>query len=383
MTLSIWAILLSVGVFQGCFLAGILLFQKRGRRSANQLLALLVFLVAVLHSGYVVQLSELWKLMPAFPRMTEPFWFLLGPLFYGYVRLLTGYSTSISWKAAVHLLPFCIKWIPILHSYISPDTFREAAYLQYIYQAGDESLRLLPLLYSYLFMIQVFIYAVLSTRLLMRYERGYKDNTSNTQVHYIHWLRIVFAVFAGYLVYETIASLLLIVNQSLQSEFIYLSVLLLSSFLFLIAYMAIGHPDVLFPAILERSTKYQHSSLATNYVERQLNALHTLMEEKQPYLRGDLKLDDLAGMLQVSSHHLTQLLNQHLEKSFYDFVNDYRVQEAQRRLIDPAYQHYTILAVALDVGFNSKTTFNRLFKSYTQMTPSQFQKTHQLRQVAS
>ena len=64
--------------------------------------------------------------------------------------------------------------------------------------------------------------------------------------------------------------------------------------------------------------------------------------------------------------------------SFYDFVNEYRVKEASKRLLDPAYREYTILAIALDAGFHSKTSFNRMFKKVTGLTPSQYIKQHSL-----
>ena len=75
-----------------------------------------------------------------------------------------------------------------------------------------------------------------------------------------------------------------------------------------------------------------------------------------------------------TSYHLSQLLNENLNQKFYDFVNGYRVEEAKRALFDPANDHLTILAVALEAGFSSKSAFNAAFKKFAGTTPSDFRK---------
>ena len=71
-------------------------------------------------------------------------------------------------------------------------------------------------------------------------------------------------------------------------------------------------------------------------------------------------------------HHLSQVLTQELKLNFYDFINQYRVQEVQARLVDPRYRNLTILAIVFDVGFNSNASFYRIFKKHTGQTPSRY-----------
>jgi len=96
------------------------------------------------------------------------------------------------------------------------------------------------------------------------------------------------------------------------------------------------------------------------------------MASEKPYLKSDLRLAELADRLSVSTNLLSQLLNQQMETTFFDFINQYRVAEAQKRLTDPNYQHLTYLAIAYEVGFSNKASFNRIFKKHTGMTPSTF-----------
>jgi len=96
------------------------------------------------------------------------------------------------------------------------------------------------------------------------------------------------------------------------------------------------------------------------------------METEKPYLEPKLTLSSLADELEISANHLSQVINQYEEKNFFDFVNSYRVEEYKERATDPAYQNFSILAIALDSGFNSKSSFNQVFKKFTGKTPSQY-----------
>jgi YesN/AraC family two-component response regulator len=98
------------------------------------------------------------------------------------------------------------------------------------------------------------------------------------------------------------------------------------------------------------------------------------MEQEKPYINSDLTLTQLAEMLSISPHNLSEILNTQINQNFFDFVNQYRVEEVKKALTDPGNQHLTVLAIGFDAGFNSKTSFNTIFKKYTNMTPSEFRK---------
>ncbi len=103
-----------------------------------------------------------------------------------------------------------------------------------------------------------------------------------------------------------------------------------------------------------------------------LPRLLALMEADQPWREPELTLADLANRLRVAPGVLSRVINAGSGQHFNDFVNQYRVAEAARRLRDPAFRHYTLLAIALEAGFNSKSTFNRVFKKLNGLTPSEF-----------
>lgn len=101
--------------------------------------------------------------------------------------------------------------------------------------------------------------------------------------------------------------------------------------------------------------------------------LKELMAVDGLYMNPVLKVDMLAARLSIPEKGLSNLLNQYAGKNFNDFVNEFRVEEAKRKLIDPRYANFTIAAVALECGFNSLATFQRVFKQTTGVTPSQYQ----------
>ncbi|NJK95779.1 MAG: AraC family transcriptional regulator [Bacteroidales bacterium] len=97
-----------------------------------------------------------------------------------------------------------------------------------------------------------------------------------------------------------------------------------------------------------------------------------MMNDKKPYLEPKLTLNALAAELNISVNYLSQLINQYQGKNFYDFVNGFRIEEFKSRVLSPKNQHLTILALAFDSGFNSKSSFNLAFKKHTGLTPSEF-----------
>ena len=94
------------------------------------------------------------------------------------------------------------------------------------------------------------------------------------------------------------------------------------------------------------------------------------------YENIELTLNDLAQELQLSSGYLSQIINEREQKSFFEFVNFYRVEAIKRKLLDQNYAHYDIFSIALESGFKSKSTFNAVFKKMTQQTPSAYKKKH-------
>ncbi len=122
----------------------------------------------------------------------------------------------------------------------------------------------------------------------------------------------------------------------------------------------------------QKSKKYRTSTLSNEEREKYMQQILDFMETEKPYLDSELTLGKLADELTMVPYHLSEVLNEALGKSFYDFVNIYRVEAVKQYMADPKTSNLTLLGIAFDAGFNSKTAFNRAFKKATSLSPSKY-----------
>ncbi len=123
-------------------------------------------------------------------------------------------------------------------------------------------------------------------------------------------------------------------------------------------------------------SKYAKSGLHDEQITTLSKKLKNLMEADKPFLNPELTLPDLAKLINIPTYQLSQIINDSLSMNFFDFVNQYRVEEVKKLLKDASKNNLTILAVAFESGFSSKSAFNKAFKKFTGTTPSAFKKSH-------
>ncbi len=149
-------------------------------------------------------------------------------------------------------------------------------------------------------------------------------------------------------------------------------------FFFVLAFYAIRFPIFSvygdFEDLGAKEKKYANSSLDSEDSNHIWTEISRLMEEEKLYLNAEYRLNDLAQRVGKSIHHVSQAINQHRGDSFSDFLNAYRVEAAKTLLSSDQAQRFTILAIAHESGFNSKTAFYNAFKKFEGKTPSQFMK---------
>jgi AraC-like DNA-binding protein len=120
--------------------------------------------------------------------------------------------------------------------------------------------------------------------------------------------------------------------------------------------------------------KYHRSGLDPEKSRQYAERLTQCMTEEKPFTKPELSLDDLAGRLSLSPNQLSQVINEQFGKNFWDLVNEYRIREVEAQFQRGMHRKQTLLAIALDAGFNSKASFNRAFKKFTGQTPSEYLK---------
>jgi AraC-like DNA-binding protein len=224
--------------------------------------------------------------------------------------------------------------------------------------------------------VQGIIYTILTIKTVAEYNRSIKDSYSNIDLINLNWLKyltlgmiIIWSIVAFLTIADIVMPRLGQINALLN---IPLSILIYS-----IGYMGLKQPEIflnpfLIPSQSESNVKYQRSGLSDENAEEIKHRLLTLMTSEKPFLSHDLTLQKLAEQLKTSSHNLSEVINTRIHQSYYDFINQYRVEEFKNRLSDPENERYNLLSIAFDSGFQSKGTFNSIFKKFTGMTPSEY-----------
>jgi AraC-like DNA-binding protein len=360
---KVLAVLNLLGAAQGVLLAAALLTIKRGNRTANRLLAAFIGVMAVLVSGALVFTTRYVLVYPHLSYLHHPFLYLVAPLLFLYVRTLTSGEDRSARKDWLHFLPFVLSVVYLLPFYLQSADAKLAVFNSPEYErwfAWRHSLAL----------IQVIPYLSLTVARLIRFAR--KSREVNRAV--LFQLRLLTAGIGLILVGGGIRFLFR--DRSLETNLLLPSVGPI--LVYALAYLALRKPEAFEVRVTPEQVspslpkKYERSTLTPDRAEEYLAKLLRAMEAEKPFTDGDLTLQKLAEKLAIPTAHLSQVVNTRLNQSFSDFINSYRVREAQAKLLDPAKKHYSILAIAEEVGFNSKSTFNAVFKKQTGLTPSEF-----------
>ena len=398
-----------LGAIQGVFLAGALV-AKRSNRTANRLLAATMVAFSISLASVVYYAAGLEQVFPHFFGASHPMPFLYGPLIYLYAVTAADRSRRLTRRDALHLVPFLATVITGLPIYLMSGADKLALYQQL--QRGEVP----PLIAiaTPLKFVSGVIYAPLTLIFLRRHRERVKDSYSSVERVNLRWLlwlgaaaAAIWALAVGFELVETAG----IVRVGRGDDFIALGMAVL---VYGIGYMGLRQPEVFryetaehrVPAelvVVERSAsqsdgvdvapepaepqsptrlqmeesepaaaRYERSGLTDRDAARLGEALLTVMDRDCPWRDSDLTLADLADLLSTTPHKLSEVLNAQIGQTFYDFVNGYRVKEVQRRIAAGDAQRVTMLAIALDAGFASKSTFNVVFKKHTSRTPSDY-----------
>ena len=232
-------------------------------------------------------------------------------------------------------------------------------------------------------------------RKIRGYQRNIKENYSYIEHLHLNWVRIFAYINIAQNAMIVGVFLLFIMKYLTAVEvpfFVINSVMVLS--VFYLSYHGIRQYNLAeFDVLLheagknlpskgkaeEPNEKYRSSSLSDVEMETILKQVTALFETEKIYLEPQLKIGEVAEMLNVSTHNISQTINLKTHQSFYDLVNGYRVNYFKNLLSDPENRKYTILALGFESGFNSKATLNRIFRQSQGVSPKEFQMSHALR----
>lgn len=288
-----------------------------------------------------------------------------GPCFYLYTKYITS-PRRFNSKDLIHLLPFFLcTLLPLVIDY------NLSANL-------DSDSKSSPVVYFFVFgsSLSLIFYSLLTRKLLNLYNQKLQDHFSYQTVRMtVSWLN---GFIYSYLLVLILQFSLFLFRDTLGKNINFpqtLTTLLFIGYFYLVGFFLLKQGSLFRSEetrIIQKKEKYSKSGLTIEKMEEMRGKLITFMEESKIYLKNDLNIEDIVKELGIPGSHLSQVLNQSIGKNFFLFVNEYRVNEVIGKLNDPNYAEHGIFRIALESGFNSKSSFHSIFRKVTGKTPNEF-----------
>ncbi|MEZ4903802.1 MAG: helix-turn-helix domain-containing protein [Spirosomataceae bacterium] len=388
--ISMYDLLLLFSVFQSILLIVAITTMQDYNRQANRWLvvslAFIALMVLIKVVGAYREMAESYTKLLLVPDFVL---FLYAPLFYFYIQKLLFKSPKLPTQWWGHFVLPAIQLLIYL-----PYFFMDFKSLQLKLVNREMDLMLLFWGTGTVALFVNVYYWFACRRVILTYRNLYTTQASYEQnlqylltVLALQAVCLVFWLFSGVLFgvgYFFDADTTFIVQKSIDTLW-----LAFSTIPYFLGYFAIHQPEIFkLPtqplAFLSPkdspSVVIQDTSLSL--IEKEPEAFENLlsykekidgfMKKNKPYTNAGLTLNELATRLKMPPYLLSKVINEIYEKNFFDFINEYRIDEFKQRFEDPRNRHYTMLAIAFEVGFNSKTAFNRSFKKMTQQTPREY-----------
>ncbi len=371
--------ILYIGIAQTLF-SGIIIALKKPITIANQILA--AWLLIICAEMIIMLINETWfelytiKILP----------YTYGPMLLLYTKWITTEKPKFNLRYLWHFAPFFIFLIASLvyidervmdgtHGYLVIDRF--------------VSFRIV---YGITFFISITAYSVATFVEIHRHQKRLKQLVSfSSEEITLKWLLgLSITFYTGYVIMFIFGGIDILVGFMPFDPY-ELSFISLTLLTFLFGVFGFHQPSIFEEVVWYKSheelldldadlesdvepdlIKYKRSGLRQEDVADLVTKIRKYMVIKKPYLDRELTIYNLSDQLRISRHTLSEVINEHMGMNFYNLVNEYRVKEVKQRMKNEDYRQLTILAIAYDSGFNSKSSFNTIFKEKTGQTPSQY-----------
>lgn len=369
MALSILNGFLIFSIIQAFLFAG-LFTSKKYRTSADLVLVSWLLLVA-LHSFLILinlnnKDSQLLQIIPINLAL------LYGPLLFVYVTTLRSKKNDKNGILLLHLAPFFIFLA-----------------LTFIFWGHTSFYKILALAGA----LSGLLYCIITFFLLKEHKKQIVNLFSNLKGISLNW---IVKLVNGVVIIWVVVFILVILKQVVQIElplnWFFIAVPLFISYIGYYGFKqqvifqfdpneynhynqpTIETPDINQAQALPVNSSYEKSNLQEKDMEQIFKSLENAMKIDQLFLQANLNLQDLSNSVKIPQHYITQTLNQYKRQNLYDYINAYRVEAFINKLKNGEADYFSLLGIAFDCGFNSKSTFNRVFKNITGKSPSEFRK---------
>lgn len=400
--ITLYDLVLFLGASQGYLFAILLAFKRQRKRVINLHLAILLFAISSeILQQFLLQTNYIYQLQPMV-GFAMPLDALVGISLYWYVRIITHPELDHSFKRVfIHYSIFFVclllsipYWaldfedkLSLIQTGVIPEVWPAPVYYTTLVQVPIK-------------IISFSLYLLLAVRLLLKHRQRIKDVFSYRQKITLNWLSYLLLLFAVGL-FNGLIVLLFFQEYQEQTQLMGFMGVFSITAVFYLGIMGLMQPVIYLgreQSYLQQASelqreeadevpveqpKYRKSSLADEDMRRIASKLEEKMQHQQLYLDPALTMPKLASSIGVSPNYLSQTLNTYYQSSFFDYINGLRIEYSKALLSDSARQGLSIIDIAMESAFNSRSTFYAAFKQTVGMTPAQFRKQQQSQETAT
>ncbi|WDF53892.1 helix-turn-helix domain-containing protein [Mucilaginibacter sp. KACC 22063] len=362
------------GIIISLFLV-LLLATKKGKSTADFILATWLVIISFHLLAYYLLTSGYFVKFPFLLGFEIPVPLIHGPFLYLYIAALTNQRSRT--------LPWFIHFIPAIAAYILLVNFYSLPYSEQVsvYQNNGVGYERLLSIIRFPIIPSGVIYVIGSLILLRKHSKNISAQFSHLEKINLNWI-----------IYLTAGMGSIWLSIIFRQET--LTFILVDLFILFIGYFGIKQVGIFSDQSTENTSddnlndteinsvdslikgsekiKYQTTLLDNEVISKVHMQLSLLMENEKLYTDPELKLDELAKRLAVNGNTLSQVINSVEQRNFYDYINHLRINEFKRMVTLPENSRFTLLSIAFEAGFNSKTSFNRNFKKATGLSPKAY-----------
>lgn len=365
MNFNIFNSIILAGIIQGLIFGLIVIFSKKYRSYSTIVLSAFILSFSLDNFQYYLEdagvISEEFLMSVVF----IPFQFLSGPLFLLYALSLLGNGSKFRKSYRWFFLPFVL-------ALLTSTVYKLAYVMDFHNPATDFLLMHMENWFEYLSILLDFSILGYVAYRMNRFEKREAIEANSR----LAWFKfVIISLFALSLIWIYI----MIEDYFYDTEYWYALYIGMSVIIYWM-----GHIGIYKFGIEEQRKKIRSFSIENKSTYPQvkqknehISTLEKLLVNQRKFLDPTLTLDKIADEMNLSKSHLSRIINAELGMGFPDYLNSLRVEEAKSYLMNPDFANYTLVAIGLEAGFNSKTTFNTAFKKLTSLTPSEYRESQQ------
>jgi len=354
--------------------SSVLLIRKSPFKKANRVLGFLFAMLAVysimLSFYYTALLNRNYLHLIYYAPFDLLILFSLGPCLLLYIKVLLGHTVRLNTFSILILVSPFIPVIIFIVYFLLQDTPTRLNLLIENFEHGIWHTNLLNLLlYSQMTIYLIFCYTTIRKQL----KQSPRIFVNKVQID-VSWLKVYVVIN---LVFMTLSAPLSFYSANEKMNLIIAQLAMVIQFLYL--FIKSTWQTELFPAgsISEGRLKEGTLKIADDVVDQYSKVLMLYMENQKPYLKEDCNIQIVSEQTSIPVHHLSNILNQRFDKSFPDFINEFRISEAKKLLATNQNKKLTLEAIGYECGFGSKSCFNKAFRKHTNQTPSEYRRASQ------